>query len=574
MTRLYNHPDTFRSEFLLGLTAAFSSHLRPVPGGAGVVSVSAPQPGRVGVVIGGGSGHYPAFAGLVGPGLCDGAVVGEIFTSPSAAAVYDLIVATDSGEGVLLSFGNYSGDVMHFGLAAQRARREGHDVRIVLVTDDVASASPQRTESRRGVAGGLYVFRAAAGASHAGGDLDEVERVARLANSRVFTLGLAYGGCTFPGAEKPLFDVPPRTLALGLGIHGEPGVENVADVSSAEVAELILSRLLPERPPGATRARLLVNGLGATKYEELFVLTGDVLRGLQEAGVDVVDTEVGEFVTSLDMSGCSVSVMWTLPELDPLLDRATDSPGYRRAGRRAETAVDLRALASLLRPEPVAPPADVEQSEAARLVAQALSAARDAVTGAVHELGRLDAVAGDGDHGLGMTRGFGAAALVARSAGPSAGAVLDAAGGAFAEAGGGASGALWGAGLCAAGHAAGTGGGAIQAARSAVEAVADLGRAELGDKTVLDALVPFVDTLAGSLDAGSSLAAAWSEAVDQAERAAQATQALVSRRGRSAVHGEHSIGTPDPGCVSFVIAVRAAGKVLERAALESPEGSR
>lgn len=566
MTYLFNNPVDFRREFLLGLAAAHPASIRPIAGGAGVVSVTARQPGEVGVVIGGGSGHYPAFAGLVGPGLCDGAVVGEIFTSPSAQAVGTLIEATDSGRGVLLMFGNYSGDVMHFGLAAQRARRDGRDVRIVTVTDDVASAPPGNRASRRGVAGGLYVFRAAAAAARAGWDLDGVEAAARSANNRVFTFGLAFGGCTFPGAAEPLFGVEESSVALGLGIHGEPGVEIVPRQSASDLAALVIKRLLDERPKGAQRARLLVNGLGTVKYEELFVLTGSLLERLQAAGVTVVETRVGEFVTSLDMAGCSVSVCWTTPELDRLLETPVSTPGLVDCGSPAVDTPDVRELANLLQPRRERAASSAVRTPAAERAVRALSGAHDAISADVVRLGKLDAIVGDGDHGLGMDRGFGAAVAAAGNSGSRIGDVLEAAGLAFADVGGGASGALWGAGLSAVGFALNDGEHAAAAAQAGLAAVRDLGGAQVGDKTMVDAVAPFVDTLADELSRGASLAQSWRCAVQVADERTNATRELVSRRGRAALHAEHGLGVPDPGCVSFVTAVRAVGEFLDESA--------
>ena len=568
MTRLFNDPADFRTEFLRGLVAANPALIQGVPGGAGVASIDAPTPGQVGVVIGGGSGHYPAFAGLVGPGLCHGAVVGEIFTSPSARAVTDLIEATDSGHGVVLLFGNYSGDVMHFGLAAQAARREGRDVRIVLVTDDIASAKPEAWESRRGVAGGFYVFSAAAAAARAGLPIAEVEAVAQRVNARVHTLGIAFGGCTFPGAQRPLFEVPDSQIALGLGIHGEPGIEMVPTMPAAEAAELLLDRLLAERPADAMRVRVLVNGLGATKYEELFVLTGALVGLLQDRGCEVVETGVGEFVTSLDMAGCSVTLCWTTPELDALLAAPATAPALVRVGGSPTAAPDMESVNRRLAPREPAQPVTADQDLAAATAVALLSRASDAIGRAVDELGQLDSVAGDGDHGLGMSRGFGAAVEAARRSGPGLADVLAAAGEAFADHSGGASGALWGAGLAAAGHSVGLGESPGSAAAAAVSAVADLGRAAPGDKTVLDALMPFAEVLTAELAEGSALSQAWTRAAAAAQRAAESTSAMASRRGRAAVHAEASIGTPDPGCVSFAIAAQAVA-----GALVDPEGS-
>ena len=332
MTYVYNAERGFKDELLDGLTAAYGRYLRRVPGASAVMSVDAPTPGQVSVIIGGGSGHYPAFAGLVGPGLCHGAVVGEVFTSPSSVQALRTIRALDGGAGVLMTFGNYSGDVMHFGLAAEQARAVGIDTRIVLVTDDVASAPADRRSDRRGIAGTFFVFRCGAAAARAGADLDTVERIARRANDRTRSFGVAFAGCTFPGRSEPLFRVEPGTIALGLGIHGEPGIQTIDWLPAEQLAEVLLEPLLAERPPDARRAAVLVNGLGSTKYEELFVLYRSIDRSLAAAGVEVVDPEVGEFVTSLDMAGCSLTLCWLDEELEPLLRAPAAAPGYRTGG--------------------------------------------------------------------------------------------------------------------------------------------------------------------------------------------------------------------------------------------------
>lgn len=216
MSRLLNDPTTFREDVLDGLARSYGRLVERVEGASGVRRRTGRE-GRVAVVLGGGSGHYPAFAGLVGPGLAAGAVVGEVFTSPSAEQAHRVARAADGGAGVLFSFGNYAGDVMNFGLAQERLRGEGLDCRTVLVTDDVASAPRAERERRRGIAGGFVVFKAAGAAAERGADLDTVERLARHANARTVTLGVAFGGCTLPGAGEPLFRVAPERMEIGLG---------------------------------------------------------------------------------------------------------------------------------------------------------------------------------------------------------------------------------------------------------------------------------------------------------------------------------------------------------------------
>lgn len=582
MTYVHNGEIGFKDEFLDGLTAAYGRYLRRVAGASGVISVSAPSPGRASVLIGGGAGHYPAFAGLVGPGLCDGAVVGDVFTSPSAEHVYRCIRALDAGAGVLMSFGNYSGDVMHFGAAAERARAAGIDARIVLVTDDVASAPRQRWEQRRGIAGGFFVFRAAAAAAHAGYSIDDLEAIARRVNAATFTFGVAFSGCTFPGRAEPLFTVGAKQMELGLGIHGEPGIKSVEWMPAQQLGELMTQPLLVERPPGADRALVLLNGLGSTKYEELFVLYRTIDKIMRREGVEVVRPEVGEYVTSLDMAGCSLTLCWLDEEIEPLLDAPAAAPGYRTSGALPGWTAPAAAHPQVAAgdPQQLDPPAALApkgpRTACAETVTAMIAAMRDAIEAIEADLGRLDSVAGDGDHGAGMVRGLRAACSAATVAGPRAADVLKAAGIAFSEAAGGASGALWGAAL----HEAGTALDAMNepevdfddelstvrvhhALVAALAAVTRLGGAEIGDKTLVDALVPFVDAFAAA--GNVPVPRAWAAASAVARDAAAATANLEGRKGRSAVHGARSRGTPDPGAVSMAAALTAALAALDRA---------
>jgi len=302
MTRLYNQPANFTEDMVVGFLDANADYVVGVPGG--VVRAAATRPGKVAVVIGGGSGHYPAFCGTVGPGFADGAVVGNVFTSPSAAEAASVGRAAHGGAGVLFITGNYAGDVMNFGQAVQRLADEGIDARYLVVTDDVASAPASDQAKRRGIAGDFTVFKAASAAAEAGADLNEVERTARHANDNTRTLGVAFDGCTMPGAKEPLFTVPEGKMGLGLGIHGEPGVADEPMPTAAQLAGILVDGVLGEAPDNAgARVAAILNGLGRTKYEELFIVWGSVARLLRERGLEIVEPEVGELVTSLDMAG-------------------------------------------------------------------------------------------------------------------------------------------------------------------------------------------------------------------------------------------------------------------------------
>ena len=569
MTRLHNDPDEFVAEALEGFLAVHSGEVAGVDGG--VVRAQAMSAGQVAVVVGGGSGHYPAFAGVVGPGLAAGAVCGNIFTSPSAGQAYRVATSVESGGGVLFSFGNYAGDVLHFGKAQQRLHAEGIDTRTVLVTDDIASADA--VADRRGIAGDFVVFKLAGAAAERGDDLDEVERLARLGNERTRSLGVAFSGCTFPGAEEPLFTVPEGMMSIGLGIHGEPGIRDVPMMGADELAATLVDELLADVPrERGERAVLLVNGLGTVKYEELFVLYRAVAAELGQAGVSIVEPECGELVTSLDMAGVSVTLLWLTPELEALWAAPAHSPAYRKgavagAGTGAGRRHTPRVAAATGQAD--APPASSRSVHQAHAALALLASAQATVHAHAEELGRLDAVAGDGDHGVGMSRGIDAACEAATpAAGRGLRATLDAAGQAWSEKAGGTSGALWSAALEAIGPVlddvdlTSTPRTISAAARAALATIQDLGKATPGDKTMVDALEPFVRTLEQELDQGTAPAAALTSAAGAATTAAELTARLRPTLGRARPLAEKSLGHPDPGATSLALVVSAVALSL------------
>jgi D-erythrulose 4-kinase len=562
MTRLFNDPATFTEDMLEGFLDANSRYVVGVPGG--VVRAASTPEGKATVVVGGGSGHYPAFCGVVGRGFADGAVVGNIFTSPSADDAASVARAVDNGGGVLLTTGNYAGDVMNFGLAVKKLRSEGIDARYLAVTDDIASAPLDQIEKRRGIAGDFTVFRCASAAADFGYPMDDVERVGIAANDATRTLGVAFDGCTMPGAGDPLFSVDKGTMGLGLGIHGEPGVSSHEMPTAAELADLLVDGVLVEKPSGSSdRIAVILNGLGRTKYEELFVVWQTVARRLREAGYTVVDPEVGELVTSLDMAGCSLTIMWLDDELERFWTAPADTPAYRKGvvaadgGERRSASIAAAAGADTL------PDSDESSRECARFVLKSLDGLAERMVSAEDELGRIDAVAGDGDHGRGMVKGTAAARLAARDAADrqgGTGSVLAAAGSAWAAKAGGTSGVLWGAALTAIGNRLGNNGtpgdtDVAEALRAGYSALTSLGGASLGDKTMLDALDPFVGAVETSVASGKDWRSAWSDAVAVAQKAAADTAELSPKVGRARPLAERSVGTPDAGAVSMAMSV-------------------
>jgi dihydroxyacetone kinase len=574
MTHVYNDPADFKDDVLRGFAAAHRSRVERVEGASGFVRAGGPLKGKVSLVVGGGSGHYPSYSGVVGPGFADGAVLGDIFASPSAEQVYRVARAANGGAGVVLAFGNYAGDRLNFGVAADRLREEGIDTRIVYVTDDIASASLEDQDKRRGIAGTFTVYKMAGAAAEQGADLDEVERLMRAANAATYSFGVAFDGCTLPGADKPLFQVETGKMDFGLGIHGEPGVSSVDWMPAADLARSLVEKVLAERPADADgRAAVVLNGLGATKYEELYALYGAVSDLLEEAGLQLVEPEIGELVTSLDMAGCSLSVTWLDDELERLWTAPADTPAYRKgAPVRNERFTERHESSAETELTDEAQASDASLA-AAVVVRDVVAAISSTVEKNKDYLGEIDAVAGDGDHGIGMSRGAKAAAAAAADAQGGVQTVLREAGAAFGDKAGGTSGILWGVLLENVGRELGNeepvdAERVASAVSTAAERLQAFSKAELGDKTMLDALFPFVESLASEVGDGTPLAQSWQRAAEKCVEAAEATAPMVPKIGRARPLAERSVGTPDPGAISLGLIVTSIGEVLEAASTD------
>jgi dihydroxyacetone kinase len=571
MTYVFDDPANFKNQVIDGFAAAYARYVERVPNAAGFVRSSGPIAGKVSLVVGGGSGHYPSYAGIVGRGFADGCVMGDVFTSPSTEQIYRISKAANGGAGILLSFGNYAGDRLNFAAAQERLLAEGIETKIVYVTDDIASAKPEEKDLRRGIAGTFAVYKCGGAAADAGKPLEEVARIMQLANDRTYSFGVAFEGCTFPGQKEPLFHVEPGRMEFGLGIHGEPGIKSTDWMPAKELAKNLVDAILAERPAdNSKRAAVILNGLGATKYEELFLLYSHVSVLLEAAGITVVLPEIGELVTSLDMAGCSLSIMWLDPTLEELWSSPADTASFRRGNVAPSKAAHKRIEATngTTSTEPIL--ASEHSHRAAVVAREALISMEQVLVANEDHLGKLDAVAGDGDHGVGMVRGIHAAVSDAKSNTGGVGHVLVAAGNAFGDRAGGTSGILWGIFISAIGNALGNTEkvdaekfyGALELA---TETLVNKSKAKLGDKTMLDTLLPFIDALDEELGSGKTMADAWKHASEVAQKCADATAALSPKIGRARPLAERSVGTPDPGAISMALIIKVVGDVIAKA---------
>jgi len=331
MKKILNDPNEYVAEMLDGLLKAHDDLLSFAAGDHHcIVRADSPVEGKVALATGGGSGHLPVFLGYVGKGLLDGCAVGDVFQSPSADQMFEVTKHIHGGKGVVYIYGNYGGDVMNFDMAAEMAdMEEDIEVRTVLVRDDVASAPPEEADRRRGVAGMVFAFKVAGAKADLGGTLDEVEAVARRALDDIRTMGVALSPCTVPMAGRPTFTIGEDEMEIGMGIHGEPGVKREKLKPADEIAERIVSTILADMPLAVgDQVAVMVNSLGATPPEELYILFRKVHQMMTDQGVQIYRAYIGEYATSMEMAGASITLFKLDDELRELLDYPAQSPFF------------------------------------------------------------------------------------------------------------------------------------------------------------------------------------------------------------------------------------------------------
>lgn len=327
MKKLINDPSHYVDEALEGLCLAFPGYRKT---GRVVSRAAGASRGKVGVVTGGGFGHLPVFAGYVGNGLLTSCAVGAVFAGPPVDVCEQAIRAADGGAGVVCVLGNYGGDRMSFAQACEEFEDDGGKTATVIVADDVASASAAERDKRRGVAGMIFAFKTAGAAADGGASMDDVERIARHTADRTRSIGVALSPCLIPGASAPGFSVAEGQMELGMGIHGEPGVERRAIASADEVARAMVERLLADREAKGGRVAVLINSLGATPLEELLILYRATQKLLSASGVEIGLKYVGHYATSMEMAGMSISILELDAEIEKLLRQPSDCPFWPR----------------------------------------------------------------------------------------------------------------------------------------------------------------------------------------------------------------------------------------------------
>ncbi|MDV7141132.1 dihydroxyacetone kinase subunit DhaL [Tropicimonas sp. TH_r6] len=576
--KLMNAPEDIIPEMVEGMLAAHPDMLK-LEGetGRAVVAVDGPRDGKVGIVIGGGSGHEPAFAGYVGRGLADAAAVGNVFASPSPQQVKEAAMAADGGAGVMLLYGNYTGDVLNFDMAAEECADLGIEARSVQVIDDVASAPKERAHERRGIAGDFFVFKIAGAAADLGRSLDEVEAAAKQANAATLSMGVALSACSMPQTLKPNFEIGPDEMEIGMGIHGEPGMRRAKVGTADKVTDELMSLILGEMELGAgSEVAVLVNGLGSTGLMELYLINRRVAQILGDKGVKIHNTWVGEYCTSMEMAGASVTLLKLDADLKTLLDHPCRTPALTvgsapkpvKGAVRTKRSYDDAARADAVDSASLATDGSLTP-EAFRTMMYAAGAAiaRDR-----DMLSELDGVIGDGDHGVTMDIGW-TAVIKALDAAPAEDTISQTCtkmAKAFLDAVGASSGPLY-------AGAFNTGGKAVSdrlnldatAAAAWVEGMLKgiLGRggANPGDKTMIDAWMPAAEAAKQAAEAGADTLDVMQAATDGARDGAQATKDMESRRGRSKKLGARSVGHIDPGAASAHVMLEAMTEALRNA---------
>ena len=555
MKKLINDPRHVVREMLEGY-ADIHPGLALLDGEDVVVRTTPPSP-QVAVLSGGGAGHEPAHAGYVGPGMLSAAIVGDVFTSPGVDAVLAAIRTTAGPAGALLIVKNYTGDRLNFGLAAELAIAEGISVEIVVVADDVALHATVAPSRRRGIAGTVLVHKVAGAAAAAGLPLAEVAAEARAAAASVGTMGVALGAYTVPAAGHPGFTLGEDEMELGLGIHGEKGVRRARLEPADAIVDTIIATLLAQLDLPERRVALLVNGLGGTPPMELAIVSRHALAALRAHGIAVERAWAGNFMTALEMLGCSISLMALDDARLARLDAPAQAPAWPGDGHIPTHRATIAAP-----PAPPAAPAATAGAPGAP-VRHAAYAAATAFRREEAALTELDSRAGDGDLGISMVRGADAIDAIPAPDWIFAAGALTAIGHALRRAIAGSSGPFYATALLRAARELGTGPIAAQdwarAFATAVDSVAELGGATVGDRTMLDALLPASLAFSAAVEGGATLAQAWQHAIDAADAGMRATATMHPRLGRAAYLGDRALGSPDAGAAAVLVWMRAIG---------------
>jgi len=530
---------------------------------------------KVSLISGGGSGHEPAHAGFIGKGMLDAAVCGEVFASPSQIQVYQAIKATASKPGTLLIIKNYSGDVMNFSNAAHMASEDGIKVEHIRVSDDIAVEDSLYTVGRRGVAGVVLVHKIAGAAAEEGSDLQQVKAIAEKAALQVRSIGVALTSCTVPASGTPTFVLAEDEMEYGAGIHGEPGIRREKITTADELAARMTTALLKDlgiEEQHTAEVAVLVNGFGGTPQQELYVFYQAVARELAAKNIRIVRPFVGNYMTSIEMAGLSLSVMKLDDELKTLLSKECHAPAFRVDGPVPEVAYTHET-----KQENAAPVSyEVETAEEHATIRNG-KLTLDNIVYLVDKMSEiviknevyfcdLDSHAGDGDFGMSLAKGFKQLKREWRSIlekrDLTIGIFLDECSLILMEHCGGASGPIWGSAFRAAGKSAGdrlelTVAEMSSLLSASVQGIQDIGErsfgrgAVVGDKTLIDALVPFADAWSDSAAAGEDWKTTFDKAAAAAVAGAEKTKDMVARMGRAGTVGDRSLGHPDAGAFAL-----------------------
>ncbi|MGG0484584.1 dihydroxyacetone kinase subunit DhaK [Priestia aryabhattai] len=541
---------------------------------------------KVSIISGGGSGHEPAHAGYVGKGMLDAAVCGDVFASPSQIQIYQAIKETASDKGTLLVIKNYSGDMMNFKNAAYLAEEDGIQVDYVKVDDDIAVQDSLYTVGRRGVAGTVLVHKIAGAAAERGYDLPKVKEAAESAIANVKSIGIGLTSCTVPAKGTPTFEIAEDEMEFGVGIHGEPGIRREKIISADELAERMVTALLKEIgiEDGKGEVAVLINGFGNTPLQELYLLNHSVIRELSRRKVTIARTFVGNYMTAIDMAGASISIMKLDENLKSLLSEECDTPALKLKGE--VPAVTYDEIIDTAEAPKVSYEVQTNKEYSVvtenRLTLNNIIFMVDQMSECIirNEIPfcELDSHAGDGDFGMSVAKGFKQLKAewheILENISNDIGNFLEACSIVIMEHCGGASGPIWGSAFRAAGKNTESKteltltefAEMIQASVKGIQATGErsFGRgAVVGDKTLIDALVPYADTLTSSAAEGESLKHALVKAAEAAVEGAKSTEQIVARMGRAGTVGERSLGYPDAGAHGLGVIFTEVAQVMQ-----------